>query len=204
MSKGSLTILPDRSLTVEKHPGEDTAAMEAALSAFVELGPATETQRHYQITAASIWRARRQGLSLAEILHTLETYSQSEIPAKVRADLMMWSTQIDRLTLEVDRDGSSCAVTIRWPSRPCCIITPCGRLSPTSSMRPPWKYGQTPIRRWCTRSTPRSIPCLIRCRREGTCSFHPLGRHTAAIEERAKGRRVAPRQGALNGSWPRR
>jgi hypothetical protein len=103
MSKGSLTILPDRSLTVEKHPGEDTAAMEAALSAFVELGPATETQRHYQITAASIWRARRQGLSLAEILHTLETYSQSEIPAKVRADLMMWSTQIDRLTLEVDQ-----------------------------------------------------------------------------------------------------
>jgi Helicase conserved C-terminal domain len=103
MSKGSLTILPDRSLTVEKHPGEDTAAMEAALSAFVELGPATETQSHYQITAASIWRARRQGLSLAEILHTLETYSQSEIPAKVRADLAMWSTQIDRLTLEVDQ-----------------------------------------------------------------------------------------------------
>jgi len=103
MPKGSLTILPDRSLTVEKRPGEDRAALEAALSAFVEPASATETQSHYRITAASIWRARRQGLSLAEILQTLETYSQSEIPAKVRADIMMWSTQIDRLTLEADQ-----------------------------------------------------------------------------------------------------
>lgn len=103
MPQGSLTILPDRSLTVEKHPGEDTAAIDAALSAFVEPASATETQSQYRITAASIWRARRQGLSLAEILHTLETYSQSEIPAKVRADIAMWSTQIDRLTLEADQ-----------------------------------------------------------------------------------------------------
>ena len=102
-SEGSLTIQPDGSLAVHKHPGEDTAALDATLSTFAEPASATETQNLYQLTAASIWRARRQGLSLADILQTLEMHSQIEIPTNVRADVERWSQQIDRLTLEADQ-----------------------------------------------------------------------------------------------------
>ena len=35
-SEGSLTVQPDGSLAVQKHPGEDTAALDATLSAFAE------------------------------------------------------------------------------------------------------------------------------------------------------------------------
>jgi hypothetical protein len=102
-SEGSLTVQPDGSLAVHKQPGEDTAALDATLSTFAEPASATETQNLYQLTAASIWRARRQGLSLADILQTLETHSQIEIPTNVRADVERWSKQIDRLTLEADQ-----------------------------------------------------------------------------------------------------
>jgi hypothetical protein len=101
--EGSLTVQPDGSLAVHKHPGEDTAALDATLSTFAEPASTTETQSLYHLTGASIWRARRQGLSLADILQTLETHSQIEIPANVRADIERWSKQIDRLTLEADQ-----------------------------------------------------------------------------------------------------
>jgi hypothetical protein len=102
-SEGSLTIQPDGSLAVNKHLGEDTAALDATLSTFAEPASTSETQSFYQLTAASIWRARRQGLSLTDILRTLETHSQIEIPANVRADVERWSKQIDRLRLEADQ-----------------------------------------------------------------------------------------------------
>ena len=86
-SEGSLTIQPDGSLAVNKHPGEDTAALDAALAAFAAPASATEPRRTYQLTAASLWRARRHGLSLTDILRTLEMYSQTEVPANVRADI---------------------------------------------------------------------------------------------------------------------
>jgi len=103
MLEGSLLIQPDGLLTVNKSPGEDTASLDTALSAFAELASATETRSTYQLTAAALWQARRRGLSLAEILRTLETYSQREIPANVRADMERWSKQIERLTLEADQ-----------------------------------------------------------------------------------------------------
>jgi hypothetical protein len=102
-SEGSLTVQPDGSLAVHKHPGEDTAALDVTLSTFAEPASATATQHIYQLTAASIWRARRQGLSLADILRTLEAHSQTELPANVRDDIERWSKQIDRLTLETDQ-----------------------------------------------------------------------------------------------------
>jgi hypothetical protein len=77
--------------------------LDAALSSLAEPAGAAETQRLYKLTAASIWRARRQGLSLADIVQTLEAHSQTELPANVRDDIERWSKQIDRLTLEADQ-----------------------------------------------------------------------------------------------------
>ena len=58
-------------LTVERHPDEDTAAFEAALSGFADLVCPTVAPRVYRLTAPLIWRARRAGLALEEILQTL-------------------------------------------------------------------------------------------------------------------------------------
>jgi hypothetical protein len=57
----------------------------------------------YRLTAVTIWRARRAGLTLEEVLQTLETASTTALPSQVRADLERWSRQIDRLTVEADQ-----------------------------------------------------------------------------------------------------
>jgi hypothetical protein len=102
MPQGALTVQPDGTLRVELPPDEDTAAFEAILSSFADLVCPTAEPHVYRLTAASIWRARRTGLGLEEILQALETSSPMELPPNVRADIVQWSHQIDRLTLEVD------------------------------------------------------------------------------------------------------
>jgi hypothetical protein len=98
-AESPFTVQPDGSLAVPKPPGEDTAALDVTVSSFAEPARTTATHILYQLTAASIWRARRQGLSLAEIVRTLETHSHTAIPDNVRADIERWSRQIDRLTV---------------------------------------------------------------------------------------------------------
>jgi hypothetical protein len=58
--------------------------------------------------------------SLTDILRTLEMYSQTEVPANVRADIERWSKQIERLTLEADqgrlflRSDNPLVITVVW------------------------------------------------------------------------------------------
>jgi hypothetical protein len=103
MPSGALTVQDDGTLTVVPRPDEDTAAFEATLASFSDLVCPTAGQRVYRLTAAALWRARRAGLTLAEVLQTLETSSTTALPPQVRADLERWSRQIDRLTLEADQ-----------------------------------------------------------------------------------------------------
>jgi hypothetical protein len=103
MPAGALTVQDDGTLTVVPRLDEDTAAFEATLARFTELLYPTPGQRVYRLTAASIWRARRAGLTLEEVLQTLETASTTALPPQVRADLERWSRQIDRLTVEADQ-----------------------------------------------------------------------------------------------------
>jgi Helicase conserved C-terminal domain len=103
MPQGALIVQPDGTLTIQQPPDGDTAALEAALAGFADLVCPITTPRVYRLTAASIWRARRAGLALEEILQTLATSSAMELPPTVRADLTRWSRQIDRLTLEADQ-----------------------------------------------------------------------------------------------------
>jgi Helicase conserved C-terminal domain len=104
MPLGALTVQDDGTLTVVPRPDEDTAAFEATLARFTDLVCPTAGQRVYRLTAASLWRARRAGLTLEEVLQTLETASTTALPPQVRADLERWSRQIDRLTVEADQD----------------------------------------------------------------------------------------------------
>src|SRR5215831_20300918 len=103
MPPGALIVQHDGTLTVVPRPDADTAAFEATLARFTELVCPTAGQRVYRLTAASLWRARRAGLTLEEMLQTLETASPTALPPQVRADLERWSRQIDRLTLEADQ-----------------------------------------------------------------------------------------------------
>ena len=103
MPPGALTVQDDGTLTVVPRPDEDTAAFEATLARFTELVCPTAGQRVYRLTATSIWRARRAGLTLEEVLQTLETASTTALPPQVRAELERWSRQIDRLTVEADQ-----------------------------------------------------------------------------------------------------
>ena len=103
MPPGALTVQEDGTLTVVQCPDEDTAAFEAVLARFTELVCPTAARRVYRLTAASIWRARRAGLTLEEVLRILETSSTTALPPHVRADLERWSRQIDRLTVEADQ-----------------------------------------------------------------------------------------------------
>src|SRR5215467_4271418 len=103
MPPGALTVQEDGTLTVVPRPDKDTAAFEATLARFTELVCPTAGQRVYRLTAASLWRARRAGLTLEEVLQTLETASTAALPSQVRADLERWSRQIDRLTVEADQ-----------------------------------------------------------------------------------------------------
>jgi XPB/Ssl2-like helicase family protein len=80
MHSGALTVQDDGTLTVVPRPGEDTTAFEATLARFTELVCPTAGQRVYRLTAAAIWRARRAGLTLEEVLQTLETSSTTALP----------------------------------------------------------------------------------------------------------------------------
>jgi len=102
MLQGALTVQHDGTLTIQQPPAEDTAALEAALACFADLVCPTANQRVYRLTAASIWRARRAGLALEEMLQTLATSSAVELRPTVCAEITRWSHQIDRLSLEAD------------------------------------------------------------------------------------------------------
>jgi hypothetical protein len=104
MPPGALTVQEDGTLTVVPRPDEDTAAFEATLARFSELVSPTAGPRVYRLTAAAVWRARRAGLTLAEMLQILETASTAALPPQVRANLERRSRQIDRLTVEADQD----------------------------------------------------------------------------------------------------
>ena len=80
MASGALTVQDDGTLTVVPRPDEDTAAFEATLARFTELFCPTPGQRVYRLTAASLRRARRAGLTLEEALQTLETASTTALP----------------------------------------------------------------------------------------------------------------------------
>lgn len=103
MSEARVTVDADGLLAVEQHKGPSSEALNDVLSTFAEPVHTTTSHSHYRITAASIWRARRQGLSLQDILDALETHCDHDVPESLIADVALWSEQIDRLWLETDQ-----------------------------------------------------------------------------------------------------
>ena len=103
MPSGALQVNDDGTLLLELQRAQNPQGLEDALSLFADRTSPSETPPRYRLSAASVWRARRMGLSLETILQTLETHSGQEVPDKLHSDLTLWSQQIDRLWLEVDQ-----------------------------------------------------------------------------------------------------
>jgi hypothetical protein len=103
MSPGALQVNDDGTLLLEPQPAQGTGGLEDTLSRFADRTNPSETPPRYRLSAPSVWRARRMGLSLETIIQTLETHSGRELPDKLHSDLTLWSQQIDRLGLEVDQ-----------------------------------------------------------------------------------------------------
>jgi DNA excision repair protein ERCC-3 len=103
MPSGALQVNDDGTLRLTPQPAQETAGLEDALSLFADRTSPSETPPRYRLSALSVWRARRMGLSLERITQTLETHSGQELPDKLHADLTLWSQQIDRLWLEVEQ-----------------------------------------------------------------------------------------------------
>jgi hypothetical protein len=102
MPSGTLQVNDDGTLILTPQPTQNPPGLEDALSLFADRASPSETPPGYRLSAASVWRARRMGLSLETITQTLETHSGQDLPDKLHADLTLWSQQIDRLWLELD------------------------------------------------------------------------------------------------------
>jgi hypothetical protein len=104
MASGAIEVRDDGTLLLTPSRAQNPQGLADALSLFAERLPSSEAAPHYRLSAASVWRGRRLGLSLEKMVETLERHSGQALPPKLREDLTRWSGQIDRLRLEVEGD----------------------------------------------------------------------------------------------------
>jgi len=102
MASGAIEVRDDGTLWLMPKRADNPQGLADAVSRFAERLPSSEAAPHYRLSAASVWRGRRPGLSLEKMVETLERHSGQTLPPKLREDLTRWSGQIDRLRLEVE------------------------------------------------------------------------------------------------------
>jgi DNA excision repair protein ERCC-3 len=93
-----LIVQSDRSLLLEV----DNPAYEAArdeLARFAELEKSPEHIHTYRVTPLSLWNAASAGITVEEVLSTLERYSKFDLPANVLTDIRDYISRFGRLKL---------------------------------------------------------------------------------------------------------
>ena len=166
MPPGALTVQGDGTCTVVPRSDEDTAAFEATLARFSELVCPTAGQRVYRLTAASIWRAT-PGLTLAEVLQTLEIASTTALPPRSGP---IWTLESsDRPPDPGGRPRPPPATRSIPSSLPRCSgIARSGPSSLINAMPPRSCCGPTPIQQWCRPSMPVAIRSWTACPQGGS------------------------------------
>jgi hypothetical protein len=104
MASGAIEVRDDGTLRLMPRRTQNPQGLADAVSRFAERLPSSDAAPHDRLSAASVWRGRRLGLSLEKMVETLERHSGQALPPKLREDLTRWSGQIDRLRLEVEGD----------------------------------------------------------------------------------------------------
>ncbi len=102
MTPRAIEVEDNGTLRVVSKRADNPQSLEDALSLLADRIPSSDLAPRYRLSAASVRRARRMGLSLERIVETLERHSGQTLPAKLRSDLTLWSEHIERLRLELD------------------------------------------------------------------------------------------------------
>jgi DNA excision repair protein ERCC-3 len=99
--KGPAIVQADRSILLEvDHP--DYEAARDALAAFAELVKSPEHIHTYRITPLSLWNAAATGLTIEQVMGSLERFSRYEIPEVVSGEIIEYMGRYGRLTLDVE------------------------------------------------------------------------------------------------------
>jgi DNA excision repair protein ERCC-3 len=99
-----LIVQSDRSLLLEV----DNPLYEAArdeLARFAELEKSPEHIHTYRVTPLSLWNAASAGITVEEVLATLERYSKFDLPANVLTDIRDYISRFGRLKLVRSEGG---------------------------------------------------------------------------------------------------
>jgi hypothetical protein len=104
MASGAIEVRADGTLLLMPKRADNPQGLADAVSLFAERVPSSDLAPRYRLSAASVWRGRRLGLSLETMIETLERHSGQALPPKLRDDLTRWSGQIDLLRLEVEAE----------------------------------------------------------------------------------------------------
>lgn len=103
-------VQSDRTILLEvDHPSYEDA--RDALARFADLEKSPEHIHTYRITPLSLWNAAAAGLTSAEILQALDTYSRYPVPDNLRRDITEYVGRYGRIQLY--REGE--ALVLRSP-----------------------------------------------------------------------------------------
>lgn len=107
-----LIVQSDRSLLVEVDNPRYPDARDA-IAPFAELEKSPEHIHTYRLTDLSLWNAASAGMSAAEMIKALETYSKFPLPGNLAADLAERVSRYGRVRLERKTDGLRIVCTDR-------------------------------------------------------------------------------------------
>ena len=103
-----LIVQGDKSILLEVQ-NEHYEEARDALARFAELEKSPEYIHTYRITPLSLWNAASSGLTAAEILNGLETFSKYDLPSNVTRDIEEYVGRYGRVKLV--REGENLIVT---------------------------------------------------------------------------------------------
>jgi len=93
-----MVVQSDRSVFLETDRSNYEAARDA-LAQFAELIKSPEHIHTYRITPLSLWNAASAGLTAADILRSLETYTKYDIPQNITQDVQSYVARYGQLRL---------------------------------------------------------------------------------------------------------
>ncbi|MDD5676237.1 MAG: DEAD/DEAH box helicase [Chitinivibrionales bacterium] len=98
-----LIVQSDNTLLLEVNNASFTAARDA-IAVFAHLEKSPEHIHSYRITPLSLWNAAAVGISAAEIITRLRTFSKYSIPANIEQNIIEQVGRFGKLTLEKENE----------------------------------------------------------------------------------------------------
>ncbi|MCA9320223.1 MAG: DEAD/DEAH box helicase [Planctomycetes bacterium] len=101
---GPLIVQSDRTVLLDCHHGKAEEVREV-LGSFAELLKSPDNLHTYRISSLSLWNAAAAGLSPAEVVEFLDSYSMHPLPRPLSGQIEEIMGRFGRLLLRRDQDG---------------------------------------------------------------------------------------------------